>query len=191
MSDVLYFAYGSNLLRERLLARCPGLDSAGKATFAGHRLTFDKLSNDGSGKCAFEPVESGDVVGVLWNVPRDELELLDRVEGVGKGYERCQVLVKQQKREYEALTYRATHRQPGLQPFDWYLALVLAGATQQSFPAGYIDGLRTTPFQRDSNLERKGRRQAMCALEDANMLSVLDALNANVAEVSLRNGFKD
>ncbi len=185
MSSTLYFAYGSNLLRERLLARCPGMTYAGRATLPGHRLTFDKVSNDGSGKCAFEAVgdSENEVSGVLWNVPAAELDELDRVEGVGHGYERCQTNVRQEGRECNALTYRATNRQSGLQPYDWYLALVIAGATQQWMAEAYIDFLRERPFRRDSDAERRTRREALEALAAANMLHVLEALNGSAARV--------
>lgn len=185
MPSTLYFAYGSNLLRERLLARCPGMTPAGLATLPGHRLTFDKVSKDGSGKCAFEAVDEGEdeVLGALWNVPVAELCELDRVEGGGYGYERCQVPVRQADRECEALTYRATSRRAGLQPYDWYLALVLAGGNQQGMPKAYIDRLREKPFLRDNDVERKTRREALEALAAADMLHVLDALNDNVAHL--------
>lgn len=184
MPSTLYFAYGSNLLRERLLARCPGITYAGLATLPGHRLTFDKVSNDGSGKCAFEAFNdrANEVRGVLWNVPVAELGELDRVEGAGYGYERCQVIVRQVSRECEVLTYRATNRQAGLQPYDWYLALVLAGATQQGMPEAYIDRLRERPFRQDSDTARKARMEALEALAAADMLHVLEALNVNTAQ---------
>lgn len=184
MSGTPYFAYGSNLLRERLLARCPGVTYAGLATLPGHRLTFDKVSKDGSGKCAFEAISGSEneVLGVLWDVPIAELDALDNAEGVGYGYERYQVTVQQAGRERDVLTYRATDCRAGLQPYDWYLALVLAGAIQQGMPAAYIDRLREMPFRQDSDAQRKTRREAWEALAHADMLHVLDALNDNAVQ---------
>ena len=80
------------------------------------------------------------------------------------------------------LTYRATSRQAGLQPYDWYLALVLAGASQQGMPEAYIDRLRERPFRQDSEVKRKTRREALEALVAADMLHVLEALNGNTAQ---------
>jgi len=177
MNDVLYFAYGSNLLRERLLDRCPNLRFVGGATMPSHRLTFDKRSKDGSGKCAFEPNDGEDVHGVLWSLPADELDLLDRHEGVGFGYERCTVIVSRTDgNKVETVTYRATKRQPGLMPYDWYLALVVAGAMQQELPPHYIDQLRERPAISDGKPERKERQAALRALAASSMLPVLDAL---------------
>lgn len=182
MPDVLYFAYGSNLLRERLIARCPGLSFVGHATLPSHRIAFDKVSDDKSGKCTFEPVGADEVLGVLWKVPAVDLAALDDAEGVGHGYESCQIVVRHEDNECEALTYRATRRQAGLQPYDWYLALVLAGASQQGLPQRYVERLRATPFRQDLNLTRKRGKEALAALAAADLLHVLDALNDSAAQ---------
>lgn len=172
----LYFAYGSNLLRERLLARCPNLTFVGLATLAAHRLTFDKVSSDGSGKCTFEPDDAGEVSGVLWEVLESELEDLDLAEGAGNGYERCRLTVLHADRKSEVLTYRATDFRPDLPPYDWYLALVVAGAKQQKLPEDYVKGLLATHFEVDPVINRRARRRALTALEDAGMMEVLYGL---------------
>jgi hypothetical protein len=48
---VLIFAYGSNMLERRLTARTPSAIPVGTAYVEEYRLTFDKVSTDGSGKC--------------------------------------------------------------------------------------------------------------------------------------------
>lgn len=177
-----YFAYGSNLLRERLISRCPKVRYAGRGSLVDHQLVFDKVSSDGSGKCAFKPALSHSVYGVLWSISSDELSALDRLEGLGRGYERLEVRVSQLDSECDALTYRATERRQGLQPYDWYLALVIAGAEQQGLPDAYCSHLRGEQFKVDGNVKRKRRLEALGALEAANMLTVLSALSANTAQ---------
>jgi gamma-glutamylcyclotransferase len=56
---------------------------------AGHRLSFQKVSKDGSSKCdAFRTGSEADVVwGVVFEIPAQEKPKLDRVEGLGSGYE--------------------------------------------------------------------------------------------------------
>jgi hypothetical protein len=180
MAGILYFAYGSNLLRERLLARCPGITSVGRAVMAGHRLTFDKPSRDASGKCAFVPSENESLHGVLWNVPDDDLDELDRHEGAGGGYEQCTVQVRlEDGSAFEACTYQATVLQPGLQPFDWYLALVVAGAMQQQLTQDYIVRLRANAWVVDADETRVTRRRALEALDTSNMMHVFDDLTGN------------
>jgi hypothetical protein len=52
----LYFAYGSNMLTRRLTlpARAPSAVCAGTGYVECHRLAFDKVSRDGSGKADIE-----------------------------------------------------------------------------------------------------------------------------------------
>lgn len=65
MDTFLYFAYGSNMLTSRLLARCRSAKTVGLATCLGHRLTFEKRSIDGSGKATMLGDLAHAVPGVL------------------------------------------------------------------------------------------------------------------------------
>ena len=86
-----YFAYGSNMLTRRLKSRkrAPSAVSIGSGYIAGRRLTFDKRSRDGSGKCDAE--ETGNatdrVYGVIFELSFSDKCDLNRAEGRGKGYE--------------------------------------------------------------------------------------------------------
>ncbi|MFT4256152.1 MAG: gamma-glutamylcyclotransferase family protein [Pseudoxanthomonas sp.] len=177
MSTHLYFAYGSNLLRERLLARCPGAIFIGRACLPGHRLTFDKVSRDGSGKCAFVPAQNSRVEGVLWEIPDVELPKLDRMEGAGHGYERDTVTVTLvDGGQCDALTYRATECEPGLKPYDWYLALVKAGAEQQGLPDEVRVMLAGMQALLDPLPERPARQEALEVLRKAGFEEVARGL---------------
>ncbi len=178
MVSIQYFAYGSNMLRQRLLARCPNSTFAGRATLAGYHLSFDKRSTDGSGKCTITSDASCNVKGALWNITEAEMPALDRLEGVGRGYQRCSVAVTRNDGtiKKEVQTYHAPRSRVGIGPYDWYLALVIAGAKQHSLPDDYIARLRNTAFQVDKDAERPSRREALRVLAQANMLGVLDAL---------------
>ena len=56
LPKILYFAYGSNMLSRRLRApnRTPSAVAVGTGFVSGRRLTFDKVSTDGSAKCDIE-----------------------------------------------------------------------------------------------------------------------------------------
>ena len=54
-----------------------------------------------------------------------------------------------------------------LKPYDWYHALVLAGAEEHGLPNDHIELLRTSEFLPDTDLSRKGRRDALIALDKA------------------------
>lgn len=48
----------------------------------------------------------------------------------------------------------------GLQPYDWYLALVLAGARQYHLPTPYLDILSATPTRADPEINRPAHIEA-------------------------------
>jgi hypothetical protein len=177
MANILYFAYGSNLLRKRLQVRCPGIAFAGRAAFADHRLTFDKVSADGSGKGAFEAAAGETLFGVLWQVPDREMTALDRAEGHGSGYERSEIHVMPENgAACDVLVYRATNVRPGLRPYEWYLALVIAGAMEHGLPDVYIDKLRAQSFDVDPDPNRLSRRYALALLKATGRIEVLNDL---------------
>ncbi|WP_437196933.1 hypothetical protein [Roseovarius sp. MS2] len=61
-------------------------------------------------------------------------------------------------------TYLASTTQPELQPFDWYLALVLAGSHHHALPEDHLRRLRAINHVVDTNPHRKGRVEALEAL---------------------------
>jgi len=169
MTDLVYFAYGSNMLRERLDARCPNVRLLGNAVLDGHRLTFDQFSHvDGSGKGGIVPAPGERVPGVLWTLPPGDLPALDLAESAGRGYERAGVTVTRAGGgAVEAITYRPIDLRGDLRPWDWYLALVVAGAEQQGLPGDYVGRLREVRAAVDPEHERPGRLAALDALRRA------------------------
>jgi hypothetical protein len=168
MAIFMYFAYGSNLLRERLAARCLSAKRHDIAVLADHRLTFDKISTDGSGKCGFKPAAGETLPGVVWEIDISERPALDRAERVGYGYDADEIAVADTRGQTQrALTYRATRCDPSLAPYDWYRALVLAGAMQQGLPQPYIEHLRAVAVKEDPKPRRGSRIDALKALADA------------------------
>jgi gamma-glutamylcyclotransferase len=85
-----YFAYGSNMLTQRLQARCSSARPLGVATLSGFSLDFSKRGQDGSGKATLVASTSPtcEVYGVVFELAVRELPTLDLIEGLGKGYDR-------------------------------------------------------------------------------------------------------
>ena len=75
------------MLAARLRARCPSARVIGRAEATGFHLTFDKIGQDGSGKATLVPGD-GVVPGVLFDLAAEDVHLLDRIEGLGRGYDR-------------------------------------------------------------------------------------------------------
>ena len=168
-----YFAYGSNMLAERLKAptRCPGAIVLGRAFAEGALIEFSKLSKlDGSGKATLGRATGHRTPGVLFKIPNAQRSALDRAEGAGKGYDRCDAFPVHRSGSDEivqAVTYLATSPQANLKPYDWYLALVVAGAHQHGLGDDYLAILRREPYVVDVNRTRESRDQALAALTAA------------------------
>ena len=82
---IYYFAYGSNMLIERLQARVPSAKPATHAKIEGWRLQFDKVSSDESGKCHIVPSPGDVVYGVLFYIDAADRGKLDQAEGLHRG----------------------------------------------------------------------------------------------------------
>jgi gamma-glutamylcyclotransferase (GGCT)/AIG2-like uncharacterized protein YtfP len=161
-APVLYFAYGSNMYGGRLKELAPSATKLHNATLAGYKLTFDKVSADGSGKCHIQKTDlSGDVVhGVLYMLDAKDWPALDRREG---GYRRVEVTINTTEGDCIATTYVADAVDATLKPFDWYVEYVTAGAEEHGLPADYIAQIRTTPVQEDADVERRAKHS--CVLQ--------------------------
>lgn len=137
---VRYFAYGSNMLTDRLRERVPSAKAIGIGQLLGHALRWDKRSGrDGSGKCDAEATSLKDDVvwGVLFELDPQEKPSLDKAEGVGDGYLEKTVNVLTEDGLVTAVTYCATDKDPSLRPYHWYKALVIAGAREHGLPPSY------------------------------------------------------
>jgi gamma-glutamylcyclotransferase len=167
--SLIYFAYGSNMLSGRLRERVPSARALCRAELRTHTLRWHKRSRDGSAKCdAFATGHPGDVVhGVLYEVARAEMAVLDRAEGLGAGYAAVEVVVHRPEHAVRALTalraltYCATHIEPEGLPYTWYRALVVAGAREHLLPADYIDALAAAPAREDPDAARVALHTAL------------------------------
>ena len=163
-----YFAYGSNMLTERLQDRVCSAKNPRPFALRGHRLRFHKKSADCSGKCNIvETSCAGDVVhGVLFEIDDAQMSTLDDYEGVGYGYRRDEITVSLDGTETKVCVYVAEKNaiDDALMPYCWYCDLVLSGAKQHELPRDYIAGLRAIPFTRDPKANRKTRLEALEAL---------------------------
>jgi gamma-glutamylcyclotransferase len=158
-----YFAYGSNMLGRRLRARTPSATAKGIGYLSGRRLTFDKVSADGSGKCDIEPTPypTDRVYGVVFEIPAGEKAALDTAEGLCKGYREERVTVITSSGNVDAAAYVATAKEPALCPYHWYKALVIAGATEHALPGPYVEWLRTVESKPDPKATRRAENEAL------------------------------
>jgi len=155
-----YFSYGSNMSIRRLQVRVPSARKVGIGILKGHVLEFHKVSQDTSAKC--DASETGDpehrVHGVVFHISEHEKFQLDKAEGLGFGYAQKVVSVEfDDGSMIEAFTYYATHIDPTLEPFSWYLEHVLRGARENDLPESYIRKIEAIVPVEDTNRERHKR----------------------------------
>lgn len=163
MPDFLYFAYGSNMLTRRLTARTPSAVPLGAAFVEGYRLTFDKVSRDGSGKCDIvaNGVPADRVWGVLYRISSTDAAALDEAEGRGRGYSKREVQAVTGTAILSAVAYFATEIDPSLRPYHWYKALVMAGAIEHALPAAYVAGISDVLSVQDPDAGRRASNEAL------------------------------
>ena len=94
----LYFAYGSNMLEQRLKDRVKSAEFFSNAWIRGYEVRFRKISIDDSGKA--DLVQTGDlediVHGVVYQFDPDHWPALDKHEGAtgnNPGYDRVPIQV--------------------------------------------------------------------------------------------------
>lgn len=134
---VRYFAYGSNLMAERLRERGVGFVSARPAVLRDHRLAFDKAGRDGSGRANVIRALGGQVHGVLYELTLDALDTLKLFEA---GYDLADVLVECARLDggVEVLPARTfvarADRRTEAPPTRGYVATILEGMRQHGLP---------------------------------------------------------
>lgn len=128
MSDmILYFAYGSNMNRERMKMRCPSATEVGKATLHHYRLV-ERLYAD----IDFE--DGCDVNGMLYLITQADMKRLDAYEGYPHIYRKLWLEVEFRNEIYHALVYEMSletkRKREGLSYPDDYRQICATGARQ-------------------------------------------------------------
>lgn len=170
MAPILYFAYGSNMLKQRLVKRCKSAHAVGSAWAEGYALSFSKQSKDRSGKATLVKSDNAAsrVYGVLFDIDPADLPALHREEG--KGYERIANFPVQRgdgDKPLDVFTYIASadRTDPALLPYDWYLSLIIAGAERANLPENYVQALRAEKSMPDSDPDRASHVEALALLK--------------------------
>lgn len=126
-----YFAYGSNMDKDRMVERKINFTSRKFAKLDNHKLVFNKKAKDGNFCYANLEVSDGDFVeGIIYEFPDDEILNLDKAEGFPKHYDKVKIIVNDEDNNpINVLTYIAQSGKVvnGLLPTSAYLNHLLAG----------------------------------------------------------------
>lgn len=126
----------------------------------GYSLKFHKLSKDASGKAnAYYTGKKEDCIwGVIGEIDEKDKTVLDRFEGLGKGYNEKIIEVSlDEKSKTDTNIYIADREfiNDDLVPYDWYREYVLKGAIENSLPKEYIKSIRAIKSCKDENSKRR------------------------------------
>lgn len=153
------------MLTRRLTAadRAPSAKPIGIGYVEGRRLTFDKVSQDGSGKCDAEATgrNTDRVYGVIFEIALTDRAALGKAEGLGKGYAEESIEVVTVSGKVQLETYIATKKELVLRPYHWYKAITVAGAVEHGLPKDYVEWLRAFESIEDPNVERRAKNEAL------------------------------
>ncbi|VDP69670.1 unnamed protein product [Echinostoma caproni] len=138
-----YFAYGSNLLKQRIQLRNPSAVFAGIGLLSGYSIKFVGHSSYWGGAVATIEPSQGDIVcGAVWILDTTDLPSLDAQEGVPKIYTPLEVNVTLSGDDVLCRTYRANTIDRGL-PSPYYLDVILRGAIQCLITPNYVEKIRS------------------------------------------------
>jgi gamma-glutamylcyclotransferase (GGCT)/AIG2-like uncharacterized protein YtfP len=146
----LYFAYGSNMSRVGMAARCPGARALGLAQLSGWRFVIGR-----DGYASIMRAAGGEVIGILWQLGPRGIAALNAYESLDSGlYTRSEVTIRHDGGASAAMVYIARGRKIG-RPRPGYMELIVEAARDWRFPGDYIRAL-----QRWSPLTFRGARAA-------------------------------
>jgi hypothetical protein len=114
----------------------------------------------------------------LFEIDESEKASLDHFEGAGGGYNRIDKFAVYDERNtiIESTTYLAAEQEKNLKPFDWYLALIVAGARQHQLPEAQISSFRLASYLIDRDNKRQSRMEAISAMHKAGILNYSNIL---------------
>lgn len=89
---MLYFAYGANMNKKSMLSRCPTAKYMGLGYISNYQFMIMEY-----GYATIIPKKNEKVFGVIWDLTKEDFELLDMYEGVSNNL--------YYKQEVETITY--------------------------------------------------------------------------------------
>ncbi|XP_053719612.1 gamma-glutamylcyclotransferase a [Synchiropus splendidus] len=146
----MYFAFGSNLLRERLHLANPSAVFLSTGRLKDYELNFglwdEHVDNAWHGGVAtILPSPGAEVWGVVWTLSDEHKATLDKQEGVNIGcYSPLEVQVETQAGPVLCRTYQMNNFHACL-PSPQYKQVVCRGAEQNGLPAEYLEKLAAIP----------------------------------------------
>ncbi|MEM0440945.1 MAG: gamma-glutamylcyclotransferase family protein [Candidatus Caldarchaeum sp.] len=142
---VWYFAYGSNLDVDGMKKRVGQWHDLRPAKLKGFRLVFNVYSTSWRGGVANIVEDPQSIVyGALYLLDEEQLEKLDRYEGVPHLYHRRKVMVETDQTSVEAYVYVGTNPRQKIVPSSEYFALMVKGLKRLGYGEDVISQVRNS-----------------------------------------------
>jgi cation transport regulator ChaC len=152
-----YFAYGSNLAPSTFVER-RGLKpfEAHCARLDGYALRFDLPVGPGDrGVANLEAIAGAHTWGVVYRISVADADVLDRTEGVHRGYYDRHAVTVQPATTADAIaayTLTSRHGVTGRRPSARYIGIILDGARHHGLPVEWIAYLEALELAVDERL---------------------------------------
>ena len=155
MSNLYYFAYGSNMNPERVKARGLNYSQVLSGQLSGYELSFNKYSAKREGSAANIIMQENAVTeGVLYLLSEaEQIVAMDPFEGFPDHYTRELLSISTKSASVRAWVYIANQRfiRRNLLPPRWYLNHLLAG--KQFLTQPYYERLKKVECISGTDLE--------------------------------------
>lgn len=138
----LYYAYGSNLLTERIRINNPSAKKIAVAKLDGWRLDFNLYGKSWHGAAAtIIPDDDSHIWGVVWELDKSDMPNLDKQE---YGYDSLTVSAYgHDGTKYECRSYVVNLPLQGdRRPSTIYKNVIIKGAVEHELPEDYIAQLK-------------------------------------------------
>ncbi len=138
--DIYYFAYGSNMYLPQMENRLKdNYEKLGLGVLNGYTFVYNKQGKDGSGKANIIRDSSDKVLGVVYKLPKESLDIMSKFE---KGYSPEYVRVYLNNEQIKCITYLADKHNNNLLPTKNYKNTILTYAIAAKLPKDYINFLK-------------------------------------------------
>ena len=146
--ELYYFAYGSNMNKEQITARCTKPKVVAAAKLADHQLAFfgHSVVWDGAEETVV-PAPGHDVWGVIYDLSSSDRERLDnaqdaRMDGSGSYFHSPVKVTSQDGIVHSVLLFKKDKLGISEKPSQEYLNFIIQGAEENNLPAAYVGTLR-------------------------------------------------
>ena len=173
-SEFYFFAYGSTMNQEQILARGVKPVVVGIARLPHHRIAFYGYSRTWDGAMeTVVPASGQEVWGVIYELTLTDWDRLDasqdvRLDGTGTYFHFPDWVTDTEGRSHAVLLYKKDILREPLPPSREYLEVIIQGALKRGLPSWYVEELRRLDSRpADFKVPREGKLGPDLQLENS------------------------